>query len=297
MLLEPAARRRLDALTLAAPQVRAGAQKGERRSIRRGTSIEFADYRDYAPGDDLRHLDWNAYGRLDRPLVRLYEDEEDLAVHILIDASASMAETADPDAPPVLGKFAYAQRLAAACAYIALRTNDRLTVAALRAGAAAERIGPVRGRAASARAFAFVENVQPGGTTDLNAALRAYALNARPGLAVLVSDGFSPAGWLDGVSALTARGSAVVWLHVLSAAEIDPPYTGDLRLIDQETGSAQEVSVDAAMRARYRERLDAWRESLRAGCRTRGAVYLPISTATPWESVILREMRRSGVIR
>src|SRR5215216_666158 len=128
-LFDETTRRKLEQLMLSGSRVRAGAIKGERRSTKRGTSIEFADYRNYAPGDDLRRLDWNIYARLDRPLTKLYEDEEDLAVHLILDTSASMNWGGDSD--PELHKFDYARRLIAGLGYISLSTNDRLVIAAL----------------------------------------------------------------------------------------------------------------------------------------------------------------------
>ena len=150
---------------LHAGQVRAGAIKGERRSTKRGTSIEFADYRDYTPGDDLRRLDWNIYARLDRPLIKLFEDEEDLAVHLLIDTSASMDWGGEADAER--DKFDYARRLIAGLGYISLATNDRLIAAAL-TGSGIQQFGPARGRGYGVRLFNFVNDLKPRGMIDLN---------------------------------------------------------------------------------------------------------------------------------
>lgn len=300
-LLDERARRKLEGLTLAAPHVRAGAMKGERRSNKRGASIEFADTRDYTPGDDLRRLDWNALARLDRPLVRLYEDEEDLAVHILIDCSASMEGDSGDEAALAsdvpAAKFTYARQLAAALAYISLLSNDRLMVVALRGASTGERLGPLRGRAATPRLFAFMGGLQTGGTTDLNATLRSYTLNMRPGLVLLVTDGFSPGGLTDGLSALVGRGCEIALLHTLAPEEIEPSLTGDLSLIDRETGIAQEISLDAHMRTLYRQRVEEWRASLREECGRRGVHYLPVDMAAPWEEFLLKDMRRVGVVR
>src|SRR5512136_1148690 len=170
--------RKLDRLALVASQVRAGQIKGERRSTKRGTSIEFADYRDYVRGDDLRRLDWNIYARLSRPFIKLLEEEEDLAVHVLLDSSRSM-DYGEAEHH----KFRYAQRLAAALSYIALAAGDRLTVTqvrAARAGAAPkEGYGPARGRTHTLRLLHFLEGLKPGGLTELDAQLRTYALETR----------------------------------------------------------------------------------------------------------------------
>src|SRR5574341_1165062 len=175
--------RKLEQLTLVAHKVRAGVMKGERRSTKRGTSIEFADYRDYTRGDDLRQLDWNVYARLERPFIKLLEEEEDLSVHVLLDSSDSMnwPEDGASDALDV-HKFRYAQRLGAALAHIALSTGDFVSVGLLSGGRVSQRWGPSRSRGQTLRLLSWMESLQPAGITDLNAALRDYGLRGgRPG--------------------------------------------------------------------------------------------------------------------
>ncbi|MCY3574399.1 MAG: DUF58 domain-containing protein [Chloroflexi bacterium] len=294
-LLPELVRRRLEPLMLVARAVRAGAVKGDRRSIKRGTSIEFADYRNYAAGDDLRQLDWNIYARLERPYIKLLEDEEDLAVHILLDASASM------DFPaaglPDQHKLLFAKRIAAGLAYLALTSGDRLTVAALRAGAPRQ-FGPARGRAQSLRMLHFLGQVGTDGMVNLDAALAEFAQRARPGLTLLISDMFSLDGqYRDGLNALLSRGHEVAIVHVLAREELEPQVTGDLSLVDVETTLQQEVTLDGAMLAVYQRRLQSWRDELRADCRRRGAHYFPLVTDAAWESLILRDMRRAGLVK
>lgn len=297
LLLEESARRKLDPLMLVATKVRAGAIKGERRSTKRGMSIEFADYRNYSPGDDLRRLDWNVYARLERPYIKLLEDEEDLAVHVLLDNSASMDWPNDTTIPEDVNKLVYSRRLMAGIAYIALGTNDRLTITTL-SSTGGEAFGPARGRPQSVGMLRFAHAVKSQGITDLNVALKNYTVRARrPGLCFIISDMFSPSGYLEGINTLLARGFELVLMHVLSPDEIEPPLAGDLRLIDVETGTAQEVSLDSAMRGLYMERVQEWRESIRAECSRRGMHYLPITTDTPWEKVILYDLRRLGVVK
>lgn len=296
-LFDEATRRKLEQLTLMASRVRAGAIKGERRSSKRGTSIEFADYRNYTPGDDLRRLDWNIYARLDRPLMKVFEDEEDLAAYILIDTSASMNRAlSEEEAAPEVDKFMYARRLAAGLSYISLLSNDRLTVTAL--SASPETFGPVRGRGHGARLLQFFGAMQARGILDLNAALKDFALRLkRPGLVILISDLFSPTGYIDGANALLAKGCEVAIVHLLAPEEIDPPLGGDLRLVDVETGAAQEVSIDGAMRQRYMERVQEWRDSLRDESTRRGIHFVPVLTNVAWERIILYDLQRLGVIR
>lgn len=303
-LLDDGIRRKLDPLMLIANRVRGGIIKGERRSSKRGTSIEFADYRNYTQGDDLRRLDWNVYARTDRPYIKVLEDEEDLTVHVLIDNSASMdfpnPKFAPPDltpAPITMNKFVYAKKLASALGYIALNTNDRLTMTALNPIGEAF-LPPIRGRAQTIRLLRFTASLCADSTTNLNAALRAYALRAgRAGLCFIISDMFSPEGYLDGLNVLLGKGHEVVVIHVLSPEELDPPITGDLRLVDVETGATQEVTLDSTLRAAYLRRLEAWRADLRAECTKRGVHYLFISTDTTLERVLLYDMRRMNILK
>jgi uncharacterized protein (DUF58 family) len=313
--------RKLDQLSLVARHVRAGQAAGERRSTKRGSSVEFADYRDYVQGDDLRRVDWNIYARLERPFVKLFEEEEDLAVHILLDGSGSM-DWGSESANQRIGetnKWLYARRLAASLGYVALTSGDRLTVTNLQSPISNLHFGPVRGRGHALRLFQWLENLGAEGVTDLNAALRAYALSGgRPGLVVLISDLFSPtyskgseaaptryskgseaapAGYIEGVTALASRGHEVALIHTLSPDEVEPPLGGDLRLLDVETGDPQEVTIDGGTRALYRRRLAAWRDEIRAACRTRTAHYLPVETDTPFDRVVLYDLRRCGVVR
>ena len=309
---------KLERLSLTARHVRAGQAAGERRSTKRGTSVEFADYRDYTRGDDLRRVDWNIYARLDRPFVKLFEEEEDLAVHLLLDSSGSMdwggeetrrhgdKETGRQGDRETRGhgdggrdenKWVYARRLAAALGYVALVSGDRLTIANLQSPISNLQFGPVRGRGHTLRLFEWLESLKAGGTTDLNAGLRAYAISGgRAGLVVLISDLFSPAGCVEGLTALAARGHEVAVIHVLAPDEVEPPLAGDLRLLDVETGEPQEVTIDARVRNLYRRRLAAWRDEIRTTCSARDVHYVPIETDTPFDRVVLYDLRRAGVL-
>ncbi len=338
MILNETLLRKLEQLSLVARRVRVGQTVGERRSTRRGTSVEFADYRDYAQGDDLRRVDWNIYARLDRPFVKLFEEEQDLAVHVLLDGSGSMDWGEDDGVTggrgdkvtggrgdrvtggrgdKVMGeggnKWVYGRRVAAALGYIALTSGDRLTVTSLNSArsqrsALATRnsqfairnsqFGPARGRGHVLRLFEWLEGLGAEGVTDLNADLRAYAVSGgRAGLVVLVSDLLSPAGYVEGLTALAARGHEVAIVHVLSPDEVEPPLAGDLRLLDVETGDPQEVTIDGGMRSLYRRRLQAWRDEIQATCRARDVHYVPVETDTSFDRVLLYDLRRAGVVR
>ncbi|HEX3052600.1 MAG TPA: DUF58 domain-containing protein [Aggregatilineaceae bacterium] len=287
--------RKLDRLTLVANRIRSGAIKGERRSSKRGTSIEFADYRNYVRGDDLRRVDWNIYARLQRPFIKLLEDEEDLAVYLLLDSSASM------DWPRAgehaQHKFLYARRLLAGLAYIALGTNDRVVVRAFRQDGSV-RWGPLRGRAQMLNLLTWLEKLYTRGPVNLNQALRDWAISTtRTGLVVVISDLMSPEGFEDGLKALQGRGHEVAVIQVLSPDEVHPQIVGDLQLVDIETGIPQDVTVDAEMLKLYDQRLQAWQADIGTYCTRRGIHFLSVETNTPWEQLILSELRRISVVR
>jgi uncharacterized protein (DUF58 family) len=287
--------RKLDRLTLVANKIRAGAIKGERRSSRRGTSIEFADYRNYVRGDDLRRVDWNIYARLERPFIKLLEDEEDLAVHLVLDASASMDWPRSGDRN--LHKFIYAERVLAGLAYIALGTGDRVTASIAKQDGSL-RWGPLRGRGNVLNLINWLEKAYTRGSVDLNAALRDYAVRTtRAGLCVVISDLMSPEGYEEGLRALQGRGNEVAVIQVLSPDEVNPDIVGDFKLIDVETGVPQEVTIDAEMRGLYQQRLQAWQAEIGAYCTRRGIHFITVETSTPWEQLILSELRRMSLVR
>ena len=276
-LFDEAALRKLEQLTLVADSVRVGVMKGERRSRKRGTSIEFADYRDYSRGDDLRRLDWNVYARLERPFIKLLEEEEDLAVHLLVDNSRSMDWPDDPEQ----NKLRYALRLCGALGYIALHAGDQVSVTLL--DRERRRWGPYRGRPNSLRLLQFLDAVSAAGETNLNAVLQDYALRGgRPGLLLLLSDMLSPAGYREGLNALLARGYEVGILHVLSPDELQPPLAGDLKLVDVETGEDAEISLDGTTLAAYEQRLRDWQPSFSSFSAAHGPCTTCLLPPMPW---------------
>ena len=274
----------LERLTLLSRRTFRGRVRGERRSPRRGHSVEFCDYRAYGVGDDLRYVDWNIYGRLDRLHVKLFVDEEDLCLHLLLDASASM----DFGAPT---KLEYGARLASALGFVGLVGMERVGVGVLRERVA-EGWPPTRGRTQVVNLFEFLGRVEPAGGTSLNDGLGNYAMRARePGLAVVVSDLMDPDGFETGVRALLERRFDVHLIHVLAPEEMDPELAGDLRLVDAETGEARELSVDGeAMRA-YHERLRQFLERAETFSRTQEIGYHRVTTDTPVEEFVLAQIR------
>ena len=294
--LDERERAQLAQLSFVPQRKSAGGWAGDRRSARRGTSLEFADYRNYAPGDDLRRLDWNLYARLQRPYLKLYEDEEDLVVHIVIDASASMDWPRTEDTSSET-KWDHARRLAAGLAYIALQNNDQLLITAI-SGAEWQPFGPYRGRDRVPLLFSFLSSLSASGELDWNASLRSYSLrHARPGLLILISDLLTPAGHREGLNDLLALGFEVTFLHILSPDELEPELAGELRLIDVENGSAREVTLDGSLRAQYARRVRDWQESIRRDCHARGVRYLLCRSDQPWQSLLLQDLRHSRLLK
>ncbi|MCY3935837.1 MAG: DUF58 domain-containing protein [Chloroflexi bacterium] len=294
--LDERERAQLAQLSFAPQRKSAGGWVGDRRSARRGTSLEFADYRNYAPGDDLRRLDWNLYARLERPYLKLYEDEEDLALHIILDASASMEWPLTAEEGQV-SKWDFARHLSAALAYIALQNNDQLLITAI-SGAEWQTFGPYRGREHSPRMFSFLSAQTASGELDWNECLRSYGLrHARPGLLVLISDLLSADGHRAGLNDLLALGYETTIVHTLSPDEMEPTLVGELRLIDVENGSAREVTLDGRLRAQYARRVKQWQEGIRRESHSRGVRYLLARTDRPWLGLLMQDLRRARLLK
>jgi uncharacterized protein (DUF58 family) len=281
--------RQLERLLLLMRSPVRGGLKGGRRSVKRGQSVEFADYREYSLGDDLRQLDWNVYARLERLFVKLFVEEEDVTVTLLIDASVSMA-SGRPD------KLVFAKRAAAALGYIALSSEDRVAVSAL-AGRTARRRTALRGSGRVFRLLADLSAIEAAtGPTDLVAAARhaAAQLHGR-GVVILVSDLLDAAA--DRViRELAATGSELIVLHVLSPDELDPAFEGDLRLVDAETGEGLDVTVDLATIDAYKERLAAWKAGFADLAAKRRASYVDVSSDVNLADLMFAELRRRRVL-
>ena len=274
----------LERLSLLSRRTFRGSVKGERRSPRRGHSVEFADYRAYGHGDDLRYVDWNIYGRTDRLHVKLFVDEEDLCLHLLVDASASMGFGAP-------SKLDYAVRLAAALGFVGLVNHERVGLGLLRERVA-EGWPPTRGRSQILPMMDFLAEVSPDGGTGLDEGLANYAKRARdPGLVVIVSDLLDPAGYERGVRALLERRFDVHVVHLLDPEEMNPTLGGDLRLIDSETGEVRDVTVDGEALRGYRERLHAFLERVETFCRAQEIGYHRVVTDQAVEAFVVAQLR------
>jgi uncharacterized protein (DUF58 family) len=260
--------------------------RGERLSPRKGLSIEFADYRHYTPGDDLRHLDWNILARLDRAYLRTYQDEQELPVYLLLDCSASMA-FGEPS------KYDLARSLAACLGYVGLVAGDAVYPVAL--DGRVEGTRALRGRLSYRRLLEWLRAREPNGR-DLNQSLRRFAhANLPTGMAFLLTDGLDE-HLPDALRTVASRRHELVLLHILSEAELDPDLEGDLKLIDAETGDTVEITASGGVLTEYRKRLDAHCEAIRNTCRRIGALYLEVRNNQSVEEIILRGLRPLGVL-
>ncbi len=289
-LFETTFLRKLDRLILMTRRAMAGEMQGERRSPRRGASVEFADFRPYTPGDDIRQIDWNLYARMERFFLKLFVAEEELTIHLLIDVSSSM-DWGEPN------KLRHALKLAGAFGYIALSSLDRVTVTALGAEGAQRQLPGVRGKRGALPLFAFLQQIRPETAVDLSTACHRYMRTARtPGPLLLCSD-LLDAGWEDALRALSSRPFEITLLHILAPQELDPQFDGDFRLVDAEGGTAVEISADLDALRRYRENLTSWQAEIESFCSGRGINYFFVDTAISVEDFVLSRMRQRGVLR
>lgn len=313
-LLGPGLMTRLDRLDLLSRKVFAGKLPGERRSKKRGTSVEFDDYRPYAPGDDLRRLDWKIYARLDRLFLKLFLEEEDMALHVAIDASASMDAGSGG-----ANKLQFCQRLAVSLGHIGLVNLDRVSVSVF-GGDKLERSPDLRGRRGVQRLGKFVLDavkpaaLGPGPGAGFNDALTSLArARSGKGVTVVLSDFLVREGYEPGLRALAGGGYETYCLQVLSPGEIDPAtepdaalaaagargggLAGDLRLTDVETGAGAEVTVSAELIRAYKARLEAYVAALAGFCAARDMTHMVVRSDSDLETLLLETLRKRRLLK
>jgi len=283
--------KQIDRLQIRSREIFRGKFKGERRSLNRGASVEFADYRLYELGDDLRYIDWNIYARLDRLFIKLFRAEEDLPIYILLDDSRSM-DFGEPT------KLECAKRIAAALSYIGLASFDRVAIHTL--SNQANLIVPLTyGKTQFAKLSQAIEGIGAAqGTTDLTASLKRFVAHTkRPGVVLIISDFLDINGYEPGLKWLFARNFDVTVIHLLSDEEIDPRFSGELRLEDAETGQSKEMTINEQALVGYRVRFNAFCEGLKRFCLNRGVTCVRFNNRMPLEPFVLQELRRIGFIR
>jgi len=285
LVLSPSEFRILEGLRLSPRKSFHGRVRGERLTKKKGVSIEFDDYREYVEGDDLRHLDWNVLARLEHPVIKTYRDEEDLAVHMLLDTSSSMSF-----GEPV--KLEYAKRLACALGFVALCGGDAVYPRAI--GAREQPLPGLRGRVSYPKLARWATATEPTGTHALADELRVFAASgARPGIAMVISDAMD-ADVLTGIRIVAGRGHELFVIQVLSDIELRPDLEGDLRLIDVESEAAVEITANSITMRDYKKSLQRHNEALAEECRRLGGRYALVEAGTPLDQVVRDVLRREG---
>lgn len=275
--------KKLEYLHVVSKRAFIGQNRADRLAPKRGRGIEFADHRGYAPGDDFRQIDWKAYQRLGRLLLRLFDEEQDLPIYLFIDASHSMAEEA---------KFNQARRIAAALCYIGLAHLDRVTILPFGSGLDDETV-PGRGKGRIFRVFEQLERMTTGGPTDLRESFKEFASRDRQvGLAVVISDFLDPHGFEAGLKILGTLGHDVFVVHVASALDRDPGTFGEARFVDAETGDIRDVDVTPALVEAYRAEWEAHATELERFCGRYSLGYIRADAETPFEEIVLKTFRK-----
>lgn len=318
-LFDDAFLKRLEYLDIVARKVIASTERGERRSRKLGAGLEFADHRRYSPGDDFKHIDWNVYARLGKLLLRQYEEEEDLYIYLLVDASGSMevgrrtppeVATKTPrsseDKPnasarrglsPARTKLDQARRIAAALAYIALAGLDRASV-----GTFNEKLGqrllPARGKAQIFRILEFLRQVEPGGATVFSEAARAFVHQTkRRGMVVVLSDFYAQDGWEEGLNLLMYHRFEPIVVQLVDERELHPNLRGDILLVDVETGATKEMTLTPRLLDKYRAAHAAFSSELENHCKARQVPYFQASVQVPFDDLVVTMLRNGGILK
>ncbi|MDX9719097.1 MAG: DUF58 domain-containing protein [Myxococcota bacterium] len=289
-LFDDAFLKKIEYLYIVSKKVFAGKLRAERKTRKVASGIEFADHRNYSPGDDFRYLDWNVYSRTEKLLVRLFEEEEDLYIYFLLDTSASMLLGSPP-------KLDYAKRVVAALSYIGLSNMDRVSIIPFNARLVG-RLPPSRGKAQIFKVFDFLEKAEEGQQTLMVDAFKSFvAQNKRRGIAVVVSDFYDPRGYEECLNMLRYQQFDTYLVHVYDEYELEPNLRGDLELVDCETGERRSITVTPALLERYRRAHREFCEELEEYCVKRQLLYFRTPIQLPFEELILRVFRAGGFLK
>jgi uncharacterized protein (DUF58 family) len=293
MLIEPDLMKMLEKLSITTKKLFPGAMKGKRRSAKRGSSVEFADYRDYQIGDDFRFIDWNIYARLDKLFLKTFIEEENIYIHILLDVSSSM-NFGSPS------KLEYAKKIAAALGYIGLVDLDMVVLTAF--SESLNGLRPMRGKDRIFKMLDFLGNIavsdERNAKSLIDDCLKKYAIKTSyRGIAIVISDFLvSPNIYENGLKSLLDKNFDVKVIQVLSEDEIDPKLSGELKLQDAETGEIKEVTITDRLLEKYRKRLNNFCANLKDFCTKNNMAYLKASTMIPFEDFILKEIRKEQIL-
>ncbi len=282
--------RQLEHLALVTRRPVAGHLRGHHRSRRTGVGMIFTDYRPYSPGDDTRNLDWGTYMRLDRLILRLFEEEADLPIYIFLDTSKSMG-VGEP------GKLEFARRFAAALAYVSLINHDRVSMVAFADGVLSE-MPARRGKNQMWRTLHFLERLNPDGETSLQNAFRTFFGARRTrGLVIIASDFLDRAGFEPAFQVIRQFGHEVFAAHVVSPEDREPPFGDDVILVDTEDGTSVKAHLTPELLETYRTGFAQYCAGIESFCRSHGWGYLRADTDSNFEHLMLRALRHEGLLR
>lgn len=288
--------KRLEALSLLSKRVFRGQLLAQRRTKQTGGGVEFADHREYLHGDDLRYLDWKIYARHGELLLRRFQEEEDLHVYLLIDASRSMdSTTSDPDL--TVDKFQFARQIAAALAYIALANLDRVSIVAYDDNIRTT-MPLTRGKDRALAVLRFLERLQTSGqSTNLTAVARDFVRRApRSGLVLLISDLFDAGGFRSGVDLLRHHRFEPHVIQIHTPQEAAPSLLGDVELVDTESGQTRLVTITERKRRQYQQLFQTFLREVESYCQAYGLSHTRATTDVPYDEVLLRMMRVAGAV-
>ena len=289
-MLDPGFMARLDALDVLSRKILQGKMQGERRSKRRGQSVEFADHRPYVAQDDIRFIDWNIYGRLDQLFLKLFLEEQDLTLNIAVDTSGSMG-LGDPS------KGRFAKKLAAALAYVGMVNNNRVTLSVFGDGIRA-RLANMRGRNHLPDMADLLLQTDTEGHSDFDKACRQLSTGGTTsGITIVISDFLLKEGFEDGLRKLIGNRSDLYAIQLLSPQELSPAISGDLKLVDVEDADVSEVTLSGALLDYYKRSLTAYCNQLKDFCTRRGARYALVNSGDSVENLVLTYMRNHGLLR
>ncbi len=282
--------KKLEYLYIVSKKIVTGQLRAERKTKIVGSGLEFADFRNYVHGDDLRNIDWKVFARTEKLFLKLFEEEEDLYIYFLIDSSASM-QLGSPN------KWDYGKKVAAALGYIGLANLDRVSIIPF-SSKLDGRLPPTRGKAQIFKIFDFLSAVEPGKQTSLEDAFRTFVTqNKRRGIAVVISDFYDPRGFEEGLNFLRYHKFDPMVVHLYDERELDPRFRGDLQLVDCETGEITDLTVTESMMKAYGQAWEAYCEELEEYCVKRQILYFRAPIQIPFDDLILRVFRAGGFIK
>ncbi len=265
-----------------------GIHSGSRQSNKFGSSMEFSDFRPYQPGDDIRQIDWNVYGRTQKHYIKRFLDEQELSIAVYLDATSSMTK--------ITSKWEYAKGLAAALSFMILSGEDRLLFSA--AASSGTQLVKRKGSVYSRRTFLEIQNLEAGGLSQNFLGCLKDNLSKQQQLAILVADGFEPINEWESLFRKLKGLKQEFWLfQVQSNEELAPSYSGDLKLIDSETGTAVNVSMNTSILANYKNRLEQHNKQLEDLCKRFGGQYIFAPESRGLQTVLFRDLYVKGLVR